>query len=167
MSQHENVSSGIEAYEAFQEGSRLLASTNPHAAAVALERARDLEPDKGSVREALGRAYFSSGRFTDASAEFARAIELDPVNDYAHFGLGLTLKRLGDDVGARRHLKLAVAMRPLEEYREALARIVEVPITDLPTTDLPITDLPTTDLPTTDLPTTDLPTTDLPTTDAT
>ena len=132
MSQREDASSGIEAYEAFQEGSRLLAGANPHAAAVALERARDHEPDKGSVREALGRAYFSSGRFTEAGAEFERAIELDPVNDYAHFGLGLARRRMGDDVGARRHLKLAVAMRPLEEYREALAKISDAPISDAP-----------------------------------
>ncbi len=137
MSQRENVSSGIEAYEAFQEGSQLLTNANPHAAAVALERARDLEPDKGSVREALGRAYFSSGRFTDASVEFERAIELDPVNDYAHFGLGLARLRMGDDVGARRHLKLAVAMRPLEEYREALAQITEAQITEAQITDAP------------------------------
>ena len=52
------------AYDAFQEGNRLLASQNPHAAVIALERARDLEPDKGSVRETLARAYFRTGRFT-------------------------------------------------------------------------------------------------------
>lgn len=114
-----------EAYEAFQEGSRLLESANPHAAAVALERARDLEPEKGSIREALGRAYFGSGRFPAARSEFERAVELDPVNDYAHFGLGLALMRVGDRAGARRHLKLAVAMRPLDEYRRALAQVAE------------------------------------------
>ena len=68
---------------------------NAHAAVVALERARALEPDKGSVRETLGRAYFRTGRFADAEAEFAGAVELDPVNDYAHFGLGLCLLRDG------------------------------------------------------------------------
>ena len=31
------------------------------AAAIPLERARRLEPDKSSIREALGRAYFRSG----------------------------------------------------------------------------------------------------------
>jgi len=108
------------AYSAFQEGSKLLASANPHAAAVALERARDLEPEQGSIREALGRAYFRCGRFPAARLEFARAVEIDPVNDYAHFGLGLSLLRVGDRTGARRHLKLAVAMRPLDEYRRAL-----------------------------------------------
>ena len=49
------------AYGAFQEGTRLLADANAHAAVVALERARELEPDKGSVRETLARAYYRAG----------------------------------------------------------------------------------------------------------
>jgi Flp pilus assembly protein TadD len=114
------------AYDAFQEGNRLLASQNPHAAVIALERARDLEPDQGSVRETLARAYFRSGRFSQARDEFERAVEIEPVNDYAHFGLGLCLIRRGDRLGARRHLKLAVAMRPDHpDYRAALARVAE------------------------------------------
>ena len=114
------------AYDAYQEGNRLLASQNPHEAAVALERARELEPDKGSVRETLARAYYRCGRIPAARAEFERAVEIEPVNDYAHFGLGLCLLRQGDRLGARRHLKLAVAMRPdHEHYRNALARVAE------------------------------------------
>jgi tetratricopeptide (TPR) repeat protein len=114
------------AYEAFQEGSRLLASENWHAAVIALERARDLEPDKGSVRETLARAYYRTGRIPAARDEFARSVEIDPVNDYAHFGLGLCLLRQGDRLGARRHLKLAVAMRPDHaDYRDALAKALD------------------------------------------
>jgi len=113
------------AYGAFQDGLRLLDSGDAHAAAVALERARALEPEQGSIREALARAYFRSSRHREAAAEFERAVELDPVNDYAHFGLGLSLLRVGDRDGARRHLKLAVAMRPRDEYREALAQLDE------------------------------------------
>ncbi len=115
----------LTAYDAFTEGSRLLASSSPHAAAVALERARDLEPEQGSIREALGRAYFGCGRFPDARVEFEHAVRIDPVNDYAHYGLGLCLLRTGDRGGARRHLKLAVAMRPLEDYQRALAKVSE------------------------------------------
>ena len=121
------------AYEAFQEGSRLLASDNPHAAVIALERARDLEPAQASVRETLARAYFRSGRFPAAGREFAATLEIDPVNDYAHFGLGLSLLRQGDTLGARRHLKLAVAMRPEQpDYRDALAKVVDDPDTAMP-----------------------------------
>ncbi|HEV7687624.1 MAG TPA: tetratricopeptide repeat protein [Acidimicrobiia bacterium] len=110
-----------EAYARFQEGSRLLDSGNTHAAVVALERARDLEPDKGSIREALARAYFRSKRVEAARTEFEKVLELDPVNDYAHFGLGLCLLRSGDRAGARGHLKIATIMRPDEEaYQDAL-----------------------------------------------
>ena len=77
------------AYSAFQEGSRLLSDGNVHAAVVALERARRLEPEKGSVRETLARAYYRSGRFELAEREFRAALDLEPVNDYAHYGLGL------------------------------------------------------------------------------
>jgi len=112
-----------EAYTRFQEGTRLLDAGSIHAAVVALERARALEPEKGSIREALARAYFRSQRVEAARAEFEKVLELDPVNDYAHFGLGLCLLRAGDRAGARGHLKMATIMRPDEEaYQDALRR---------------------------------------------
>lgn len=111
-----------EAFVAFQEGSARLGS-DPRGAAQLLERARDLEPEQGSIREALARAYFVVGHVAAAEREFAKAVELDPVNDYAHFGLGLCHLRRGDVVGARAHLRLAVAMRPDPDYRDALDRV--------------------------------------------
>jgi Tfp pilus assembly protein PilF len=114
------------AYDAFQEGSRLLAEDNPHAAAIALERARELEPAKGSVREALARAYYRSGQFSAAEREFEAALEIDPVNDYAHFGLGLCLMRSGRRDSARGHLRMAATMRPDNaDYRSALADVAD------------------------------------------
>jgi len=113
-----------DAYAEFQDGSQLLASGNPHAAALPLERARDLEPSKASIREALARAYYATARYDRAADEFAAAVELDPVNDYAHFGLGRALARTGDVVGARRHLHLATAMAPHNpDYTAALAEL--------------------------------------------
>jgi Flp pilus assembly protein TadD len=115
--------SGTEAYTAYQEGTRLLASGSLHAAALLLERARDLEPEKGSIREALARAYFGTGRFAAAEQEFRAALDIDPVNDYAYFGVGVCRLRAGDPLGARRHLHLAAAMRPdNDDYRAALAQ---------------------------------------------
>ena len=61
------------AYDAYQEGNRLLAEQNPRAAIAALERARDLEPDKGSVRETLARAYFRSRAIRDARSRSSTA----------------------------------------------------------------------------------------------
>jgi tetratricopeptide (TPR) repeat protein len=91
---------------------------------ISLERARDAAPGHGSVREALGRAYYGAGRTAAAAAEFAEALEIDPSNDYAHFGLGLCLARSGRRTRAVGHLRLAVAMRPeLDTYRQALDRV--------------------------------------------
>ena len=71
-------------------------------------------------------AYFRTGRIHSAREEFERAVEIEPVNDYAHFGLGLCLVRQGERARARGHLKLAVAMRPgNDDYRRALAQTLD------------------------------------------
>jgi tetratricopeptide (TPR) repeat protein len=94
------------------------------AASVPLERARDLEPDKSSIREALGRAYFRSARFAQAAEEFAAVLERYPVNDYAHFCLGRSLENSGRRAEARKHAALAACMRPdrkdYQAFRERL-----------------------------------------------
>jgi Tfp pilus assembly protein PilF len=93
---------------------------------IPLEQARDAAPGHGSVREALGRAYYGAGRPVAAGAEFAKALEIDPSNDYAHFGLALCLARGGERALAVGHLRLAVAMRPgMDAYRQALTRVEE------------------------------------------
>ena len=99
-------------YDLFQRGSALLESGDFAAAAIPLERARTAEPDKSSIREALGRAYFHSGRYRAASEEFAAVVERYPMNDFAHFCLGRSLEKSGRRQEARRHLALAASMRP-------------------------------------------------------
>jgi Flp pilus assembly protein TadD len=100
------------AYELFKKGSELLEKGDFMAASIPLERARSLEPDKSSIREALGRAYFRSARFEQAAEEFAAVVEAYPVNDYAHFCLGRSLENTGRTAEARRHAALAACMRP-------------------------------------------------------
>jgi tetratricopeptide (TPR) repeat protein len=110
-----------DAYDAFQEGTRLLAGDNAHAAVIALEHARALEPAKASVRETLARAYFRAGNFAAAESEFLAALEIEPVNDYAQYGVGLCRLRAGDRTRARGHLRLATVMRPDNaDYQAAL-----------------------------------------------
>jgi tetratricopeptide (TPR) repeat protein len=101
------MNTGYEAYEYYRRGHELLESKDFRAASIALERAKRLEPDKGSIREALGRAYLSARAYRRAAEEFAAAVELSPTDHYAHFGLGRSLERLGDHRAARRHYKLA------------------------------------------------------------
>jgi Flp pilus assembly protein TadD len=111
------------AYNLFAKGTRFLDTGHAHQAAIVLGRAAAAEPDKGSIREALGRALYMTGRWAGARLQFAKAVEIDPVNHYAHFGLGLSCARTGERSRAIAHLKLAVAMEPREEYREALDRL--------------------------------------------
>ena len=103
---------GEHVYDLFQRGSALLEAGDFSAAAIPLERARALEPDKSSIREALGRAYFRAGRYAAAGEEFAAVVERYPVNDFAHFCLGRSLEKTGRRAEARRHAALAANMRP-------------------------------------------------------
>jgi Flp pilus assembly protein TadD len=99
-------------YDLYRRGSELLESGNYSAAAIPLEKASRFEPDKTSIREALGRAYFRSGRYAQAREEFRAVVERAPVNDFAHFCLGRSLEKTGRPDEARRHLALACNLRP-------------------------------------------------------
>ena len=115
---------GEHVYDLFKRGSELLEAGDFSAATIPLEKARRLEPDKTSIREALGRAYFRSGRYADAREEFAAVVERSPVNDFAHFCLGRALEKTCRRAEARRHLTLAVGLRPdradYRAYRDRL-----------------------------------------------
>ena len=63
----------LEVYDLYRRGSELLERGDFAAAAVPLTRARELEPDKASIREALGRALFHSQRYREAAEEFGAA----------------------------------------------------------------------------------------------
>jgi Flp pilus assembly protein TadD len=122
---HSPEERGEAVYDLFTRGTALLEAGDFAAATIPLERARRLEPDKSSIREALGRAYFRSARFEAAAKEFAAVVERHPVNDYAHFCLGRSLEKTGRRDQARRHAALAAHMRPdradYRAFRERLA----------------------------------------------
>ena len=84
----------------------------PAQATVALEKAKRLEPEKASIREALGIAYFRISRWEEAEAEFRKVLELAPSDDDAHYALGRALRNQGRHDEAATHLKLARSLRP-------------------------------------------------------
>jgi Flp pilus assembly protein TadD len=102
----------------YRRGIELLADDDFEQAAVPLEAAARRAPEKSSVREALGRAYFRCGRFAAAVAEFEAVVDMHQVNDYAHFCLGRALAKTGETERARHHLALASNLRPeRRDYR--------------------------------------------------
>jgi Flp pilus assembly protein TadD len=105
-------------YELYRRGSALLEAGDHHQATISLTRARDLAPDKTSIREALGRALFHVRRYEAAAAEFQAVTDRAPTNDYALFCLGRSLQMLGRDAEARKPLALAASLRPKRrDYR--------------------------------------------------
>jgi Flp pilus assembly protein TadD len=115
-----------EVYDLFKKGTALLEAGEFHQAAVPLAKAASLEPEKTSIREALGRAYFRSSQFEQARVEFEAVVERAPTNDYALFCLGRALLALGRPRDARKPLALAAQLRPERRdyriYRERAAK---------------------------------------------
>ncbi len=104
-----------ETYNLFQQGRDHLANGMAAQATVALEKAKKREPDKASIREALGIAYFRIRRYDEAEAEFRAMLELSPADDYAHYALGRCLEKRGRTAEANGHYKLASSLRPGSE----------------------------------------------------
>ena len=100
MAEHEDT------YDLFQRGREHMQRGDNAQATVSLEKAKRREPDKASIREALGVAYLRMHRYQEAAAEFEHILEAAPANDYAHYCLGRCLHRMGN----RR-----IAARPLQD----------------------------------------------------
>jgi Flp pilus assembly protein TadD len=89
-------------------------------ATVPLEKAKRLEPEQASIREALGIAYFRLARWEEAEREFRAIVEeLSPTDDYAHYALGRALEHQGKTAEANGHYKLASSMKPGSETYSA------------------------------------------------
>jgi len=113
------------AYTDYRKGLELLEDGDFEGAKDHLERAAESDPEKSSVREALGRAYFRLRDYSGAVEEFSAVVERHPVNDFAHFCLGRALSKVGETDAARHHLALASNLRPERKdyrtYRDQLA----------------------------------------------
>jgi Flp pilus assembly protein TadD len=108
----------------YTKGMELLDNGSPAAAAQVLQRAATAEPYSRSVREALARAQFDTGRYAEAADNFRVIVEASPSDDYANFGLGLSLSRTGEHERAAEYLALAAAMRPdRKPYTDALRQV--------------------------------------------
>src|SRR5207237_10115628 len=100
-----------ETYDLFQQGRSHLRKGMAAQATVALEKAKRLEPEKASIREALGIAYFRIQRYAEAESEFRAMLELSPADGYAHYALRRCLETPGRAKEANGHSQLASSLR--------------------------------------------------------
>ena len=111
-------------YALLARGRELMHDRHFAQAAVILERAARLEPGRGSILEALGRASYNAGHHGRAAEVFADVLVLDPSSHYAHYALGQSLKQLARATEAGTHLRIAVALSPGSRlYASALRRL--------------------------------------------
>jgi Flp pilus assembly protein TadD len=110
-------------FEAFRHAEALVAQRRPLDALAALEPVLEVAADAPSVHLLAGRAYLGSAQLRRAEAAFRRVLEMDPTDHYALFALGKTLQRQHRLAEAQTQLRMAVAMRPLPEYQEALGEV--------------------------------------------
>lgn len=115
-----------EVYDWYRRGMALLESGDAAAAAALLSHAVAAEPGSRSLREALARAQYASRDFEAARDNFAAIVAVAPADDYAHFGLGLAQRRIGELDDAAEHLALAVAMRPDNKHYGTALHAVRV-----------------------------------------
>jgi len=108
-----------ETFDLFQQGRAHLKKGRAAQATVALEKAKRREPEKASIREALGIAYLRIQRWEEAESEFRAMLELAPADDFAHYALGRSLEKQGKAHEANGHYKLAASLRPGEAHYEA------------------------------------------------
>ena len=112
------------AYDLFMNGTALLDNGDFHAAVVPLARARELEPDKASVREALGRALFGAAPLPRGARPSSRPSSSTrrPTTTRSSASAA-SLQLLGRHAEARKPLALASCLRPeREDYSKYLGQ---------------------------------------------
>ena len=102
-----------EVYDYFQQGRRHLQKGMAAQATVPLEKAKRREPNKASIRESLGIAYFRIGRYDEAAAEFRAILELSPERRLR----ALRARPLPREAGSRRGGERALQARELDAAR--------------------------------------------------
>lgn len=95
----------------YNRGDAQLARHNWKEAIDDLEKVVALSPQLAPVHNTLGRAYFSSGRYQDAIAQFDAVIAIKPDEAQAYFGKAVSLKRLHADDQAMQQMKKACELK--------------------------------------------------------
>jgi Flp pilus assembly protein TadD len=119
-----------ETYDLYQQGRAHLRKGRAAQATVALEKAKRREPQKASIREALGIAYLRIQRYPEAEEEFRAMLELSPADHYAHYALGRALEKQGKESEANGHYKLASSLRPQNEHYASRIRDLDADVGD-------------------------------------
>jgi tetratricopeptide (TPR) repeat protein len=85
------------------------------AAERAYRKALEYNPRYAQGYFRLGELFYSQERVAEATAEFARAVELEPRSVAGHYWLGLSAMKIHDDVLARNSFSTVILLAPDSE----------------------------------------------------
>lgn len=115
---------GGSTYDWYRRALDLLDRGDPGASLVLIDRVLSEDPGSRAALEIRARALFDSGRYLDAAEAFQQCVDLTPDDDYAHYGVGVSLWRLQEFRAAEDHLAMACVMRPgRADYAQALGQV--------------------------------------------
>lgn len=113
-----------EVHDWFRRSRELLDRGDAGASLILIDRVLDADPTSWAAIEIRARALFDSQEFEQAAEEFERITQARPDDDYAHYGLGMSLWRLQRFPESADHLALASVMKPHNErYTRALTQV--------------------------------------------
>ncbi len=72
-----------------------------------IQKAVELKPENGYIRDSLGWVHYRMGDFTKAHKETNKALKMEPEDPYIHEHLGDIYKKLGNNIKARQAYKKA------------------------------------------------------------
>lgn len=113
--------------QAFSRGIEAMRLGDAHAAAVAFDEARAINPHIAEAHINLGYAYLAMKRSQEAATAFDRALTIDPKKINAYYGLGAALDATGDRKGAIGAMRTFVHLTPKDDpfQRKALSALWE------------------------------------------
>lgn len=111
-------------YDWYRRALELLDRGDSGASLVLIDRVLAEDPGSHAALEVRARALFDSARYGEAAEAFQQCVDLAPDDDYAHYGMGLSLWRLQEFRAAEDHLAMACVMRPARaDYARALGQV--------------------------------------------
>jgi len=111
-------------YDWFRRAAEFLDRGDAGASLMLIERVIEADPTSAAAREIRARALFDTAHFAEAAEAFSDCLARRPDDDYAHYGLGMSLWRLQEFPQARDHLAMASVMRPDQAaYSQALTQV--------------------------------------------
>ncbi len=85
---------------------------NPEKALVAIEKAKEENPNDVSIMQAEADLYYKTGKIDKYNEVMKEVVEVDPDNPSLYYNLGVASEQLGDKDSAKEYYEKAIELNP-------------------------------------------------------